>query len=387
MVDRDNDNYFAKATVGCEHPQDGNVYLTSEELKLKTGREIPLLDCDGWDDNPTVHPYAPDLCDGLDNDCDLHVDEDQPSVAKPCNGGAFTFCEGLQFQYCLDGKLSDWSQCMEVVVKEFCDGKDNDCNGIVDDIEQKVCTTACGTGVEMCVNGALTCDFPQKDPTCCEPVGMVKDKELCPPTHYTFIVDASSSTTEATAAVREALTQFADAHEIDDVLGGLGMIIFRDIVIKSPYGMSNDETEFKKWVQEYTNEGSLEGHLNALMDVAQTFNWPESGRYHAILVSDSHFDVFGEEYNSVTQYTTDEVKIALHDKSIYLTVVQVYGISSIYYSLNQYDTLTEGIGQHLDAPDDEGVIDAVLSLMEPDTFTFYRCNELNQWEYVNQCKK
>ncbi len=33
-------------------------------------------DCD--DDDPEVHPAAPELCDGLDNDCDAAVDEDLP---------------------------------------------------------------------------------------------------------------------------------------------------------------------------------------------------------------------------------------------------------------------------------------------------------------------
>lgn len=387
LVDRDGDGYFAKATVACEPPTDGNTYLTATQLQMKTGTKFPLLDCDGWDDQAAVHPYATDICDGLDNDCDLIIDEDQPSIAKPCNGGSFTFCEGLQFQYCLDGNLSEWSPCMEVVVKEFCDGKDNDCNGIVDDIEQKSCTTACGTGIEACLNGALICDYIQNDPTCCEPVGAIKDKELCPPTHYIFIVDASASTSEATAAVRDALTQFADAHEVDNVAGELGMILFRDYVEETPYGIAVDETQFKEWVAGYKNISSPEGHLNALMDAAQTFPWPASGKYHAILVSDSNFDVFGEDYDSVTTYTIEDAKTALQEKGIYLSAVQVYSYPFFYSSLFQYDDLTKDIGQHLEAADDEAVLDTILSLLAPNSYTYSICNQDHKWEYVDQCKK
>ena len=240
LVDRDGDGYFSKAAVSCSPPNDGETYVTASELQTKTGRTIPILDCDGWDDNPTVHPYATDICDGLDNDCDLQIDEDQPSIAKPCSGGSFTFCEGLQFQYCLDGKLSDWSPCMEVVVKELCDGKDNDCNGIVDDIEQKSCTTACGTGIEACLNGALICDYVKNDPTCCEPIGAIKDEQSCPVTQYTFVVDASSSTSLATKTIRDALIQFANEHELANDPGKLGMIVFQEYVEENPYGVSNN---------------------------------------------------------------------------------------------------------------------------------------------------
>jgi MYXO-CTERM domain-containing protein len=44
---------------------------------------------------------------------------------------------------------------------EICDGQDNDCDGEVDEGLTEACATACGSGVETCVNGAWTgCDAP-----------------------------------------------------------------------------------------------------------------------------------------------------------------------------------------------------------------------------------
>ncbi len=87
-------------------------------------------DCD--DQNPFNHPRAPEQCDGLDNDCDGAVDEDN-------DGDGFDVCgpgdpfdpDGLPAD-CDDSEVAvcpDPIQCPEV-----CDGLDNDCNGLVDEL-------------------------------------------------------------------------------------------------------------------------------------------------------------------------------------------------------------------------------------------------------------
>ncbi len=85
-------------------------------------------DCN--DEDPGVNLSADELCDGLDNDCDGRVDDNPVDVGRPCETGFGGGCNPGT-QQCLDGSLvcvPDFPQSIEV-----CDGRDNDCDDLVDE--------------------------------------------------------------------------------------------------------------------------------------------------------------------------------------------------------------------------------------------------------------
>ncbi|HSG32283.1 MAG TPA: MopE-related protein [Thermodesulfobacteriota bacterium] len=92
-----------------------------------------------------------EICDMQDNDCDGQIDngvdcECKPGSKRTCyNGQQGTLDVGeckAGIQYCeMD---NSWGKCLEVVnpSNEICDGKDNDCNGIIDDNDKCECPPA-----------------------------------------------------------------------------------------------------------------------------------------------------------------------------------------------------------------------------------------------------
>ena len=125
--------------------------------------ETGLLEC-----RPRTAASA-ETCNGIDDDCDGAVDEDE--AGEPLGRDCYAGPEGTRdVGLCVAGREvcveADYTSCTGQVVPtaELCNGNDDDCDGLEDEGEPEsggACTTGglglCAAGVRECSDGAIRC--------------------------------------------------------------------------------------------------------------------------------------------------------------------------------------------------------------------------------------
>ena len=153
---------FAHATGRCQQGQCGFTCLPG------------YVDLDGRPENGCEQACTPsnngiEICDGKDNDCNGLVDDAATDVGQACGGngcqpGVLTCIAGAPV--CVGAGQAS---------QEVCDGRDNDCNGLIDEsdpnlgkpcyptgaigcsLQTGTCTGQCRLGGWVCTAGTLVC--------------------------------------------------------------------------------------------------------------------------------------------------------------------------------------------------------------------------------------
>ncbi len=164
-------------TTACNPPEPSPV------IDRDGDQWIDSADCN--DEDASTHPFAPELCDGQDNDCDGETDEspavDAPQWFADADGDGYGD-PGVIVNSCTmpSGYVANADDCNDGNAsvnpegEEVCDGKDNDCNGEIDEPGAAFPLTwyrdadADGYG-----------DFESTTESCLQPEGYVDDYTDC----------------------------------------------------------------------------------------------------------------------------------------------------------------------------------------------------------------
>ena len=164
------------SSTSCEDA-DGDGYGVGDESS--TG----IIECAGRsgdcdDANPSIHPSALEICDGLDNDCDGQVDEGLLDAGTPCTTG-IGVCAAAGVKVCrADGTGTECDAMAGRPGPEECDGVDNDCDGSTDE-EFADLGEECVAGVGICqAVGRLVCAADGTE-TECDGIPGSPEPEIC----------------------------------------------------------------------------------------------------------------------------------------------------------------------------------------------------------------
>jgi hypothetical protein len=137
------------------------------------------VDCN--DGNPDIHPAALELCNFIDDDCDGIIDDGNPAGnVAPCGGNSPGCTPGKWA--CVHDLKTYTTQVLCVNEKfqipEVCNGLDDDCDGEVDEIFIEKGESCDGDDSDQCANGVYTCTDDGTTVECVNEV-VTDIQELC----------------------------------------------------------------------------------------------------------------------------------------------------------------------------------------------------------------
>ncbi|MBX2798147.1 MAG: putative metal-binding motif-containing protein [Myxococcales bacterium] len=147
--DKDTDTTGTDADADTDADTDTDTDADTDIDGIDADKDGYLVEEDCDDTNPLVNPGAAEVCDGIDNDCDDAVDDDDDDVVRETKSRWYQDLDGDYYGapdvfvdacappagYRPSGDDCDDSDAdVNPNAVEYCDGRDNDCDGSTADV-------------------------------------------------------------------------------------------------------------------------------------------------------------------------------------------------------------------------------------------------------------
>jgi len=165
--DNDCDGYVDPKPCACKQGATQSCYSGNPKSKNQGVCKAGIQKCNKGEWGSCVGEVLPttEKCNGKDEDCDGKVDN-LFGTTKPMQRVCKRGCSQQGIELCISG---NWANCSAPQPqKEICNNKDDNCDGSIDENLTRPCTNRCGNGLEKCQLGKWqNCTAPQPQKEIC----------------------------------------------------------------------------------------------------------------------------------------------------------------------------------------------------------------------------
>ena len=209
---------------GCGEKTDGTDTGTPDLSTVDMDGDGSMADVDCDDSDATSFPGAEELCDGLDNDCDSEVDEEQFEMFADTDSDGFGAAETSVFDCELrEGHVTNGDDCddsdaaVNPDATEICDGINNDCD---------TATSEVGTVMRTDANGNVSDVSAWFLGSPASPAEVLLEDDgdqfmFCEGTYFTHI-EVKATDVELAGRVGEAENTILDGADLETVVQVIG---------------------------------------------------------------------------------------------------------------------------------------------------------------------